>query len=73
MDRITIRLGTLAAPLIAAAKAARLTPLEFARQALAKQLGEPVPAMPAGFQVAAVKRKAVKTIKRQARERRLDG
>ena len=61
-DRITIRLGKLAQQLLAAAKAAGVTPIQYARQAIAERLGVAIPSrLPTGFQLPSIKAKAVKT------------
>lgn len=60
---LTVRLGTLAAPLARACKKRKITPSELIRIAIAKELDEPVPEMKAGNP------KAGKQAKKAARAR----
>ena len=69
MDRITLRLGTLAGPLSAACAASGKSPSAEIRERLAESLGCAEPLMPQGF-AAMSEKKAAKARKKSAQKRR---
>jgi hypothetical protein len=69
LDRITLRLGTLAGPLAAACAISGKSPSAEIRERLAKSLGCADPVMPQGF-AAMNEKTATKARKKSARKRR---
>lgn len=69
MDRITLRLGTLAGPLAAACNDSGNSPSAEIRERLAKSLGVDAPDMPQGF-AAMSEKSAEKARRKSAKTRR---
>lgn len=68
--QISVRLTSeLLRAIDAAAKAEGLERGEFLRRTLAKRVGMAAPEMPQGFQLEAVKKKAIRTQRRKRREK----
>ncbi len=68
-DPMSLRLGPLAGPVVAAAKAAGQSPSEWLREAASEKLGVKAPAMPQGF-AAMSETTAAKARKKSAKTRR---